>query len=279
MTAAVGARNLFKVDAGVVHALLQARYYDGSKGEFLSEDPVFWSAQQNLADPQSLNSYSYANDNPINRSDPDGRAASLSGLISSLKSLATSLQSLISSFRGGGGGSSAGSASSPSTNKSGVSVSNVLPNSAWVSQFSLPKPDEACLRACDAMGSPNSGLDSSMVTGKLVEGKVVTQPGAKQGLDTINSYLLQGKPIAVGVNMNGGTGDNANPATQHFVKVVGAGVDQKGQYYNFFDPGTHYQDKGTSPQNRLYVNPDYSLSGTSVYNQNTANYVVTEVRP
>jgi hypothetical protein len=28
MTAAVGARNFFKVDAGVVHALLQARYYE-----------------------------------------------------------------------------------------------------------------------------------------------------------------------------------------------------------------------------------------------------------
>ena len=40
MTAAVGARNLFKVDTGVVHALLQARYYDGSKGEFLSEHPI-----------------------------------------------------------------------------------------------------------------------------------------------------------------------------------------------------------------------------------------------
>ena len=46
MAAAVGVRNLFKVDAGVVHALLQARYYDGSKGEFLSEDPVF------LGDPK-----------------------------------------------------------------------------------------------------------------------------------------------------------------------------------------------------------------------------------
>ena len=40
MNAAVGARNLLKVDAGVVHALLQARYYDGSKGEFLSEHPI-----------------------------------------------------------------------------------------------------------------------------------------------------------------------------------------------------------------------------------------------
>src|SRR6266478_10042408 len=77
MTAAVGARNLFKVDAGVVHALLQARYYDGSKGEFLSEDPVFLGdpKQQALTDPQSLNSYSYANDNPITKSDPTGKCA------------------------------------------------------------------------------------------------------------------------------------------------------------------------------------------------------------
>jgi RHS repeat-associated protein len=86
MTAAVGARNLFKVDSGVVHALLQARYYDGSKGEFLSEDPAFLAVgspgqlqqlsnqeqTQFLMDPQQLNSYSYANDNPITKSDPRG---------------------------------------------------------------------------------------------------------------------------------------------------------------------------------------------------------------
>jgi RHS repeat-associated protein len=55
---------------------LQARYYDGSKGEFLSEDPVFLGdpKQQTLTDPQSLNSYSYANDNPVIKSDPTGRA-------------------------------------------------------------------------------------------------------------------------------------------------------------------------------------------------------------
>ena len=51
---------------------LQARYYDGSKGEFLSEDPVFLGdpKQQVLTDPQSLNSYSYGNDNPLTKSDP-----------------------------------------------------------------------------------------------------------------------------------------------------------------------------------------------------------------
>jgi|SRR5215471_17521382 len=54
---------------------LQQRYYDSSKGEFLSEDAVFWGtpSAQNLTNPQSLNSYSYGNDNPITNKDPDGR--------------------------------------------------------------------------------------------------------------------------------------------------------------------------------------------------------------
>src|SRR5882724_12686992 len=79
---AVGAPILFKLDAGVVHALLQARYYDGSKGEFLSEDPVFLGdpKQQVLTDPQSLNSYSYANDNPTTKSDPNGKQVAVAAL-------------------------------------------------------------------------------------------------------------------------------------------------------------------------------------------------------
>jgi hypothetical protein len=88
MTAAVGARNLFKVDTGVVHALLQARYYDGSKGEFLAvgnRDQVRQLSQQDqqqfLTDPQQMNSYSYASDNPISKSDPSGGGPELIPLI------------------------------------------------------------------------------------------------------------------------------------------------------------------------------------------------------
>jgi RHS repeat-associated protein len=54
---------------------LNSRYYNGSQGQFLSEDPLFLltPAQQNLKDPQSLNSYSYSEDNPITKSDPSGK--------------------------------------------------------------------------------------------------------------------------------------------------------------------------------------------------------------
>jgi RHS repeat-associated protein len=56
---------------------LQARYYDSARGQFLSEDPVFLGDpnQQRLQDPQSLNAYSYGEDNPITNKDPDGRDA------------------------------------------------------------------------------------------------------------------------------------------------------------------------------------------------------------
>jgi len=52
---------------------LNARYYDSTRGQFLSQDPIFLSSSQNLTDPQSLNSYSYSEGNPIVRSDPTGR--------------------------------------------------------------------------------------------------------------------------------------------------------------------------------------------------------------
>jgi RHS repeat-associated protein len=51
---------------------LNARYYDSARGQFTSEDPMFWG-EQNLSDPQALNTYSYANDNPVLKEDPSGK--------------------------------------------------------------------------------------------------------------------------------------------------------------------------------------------------------------
>jgi RHS repeat-associated protein len=54
---------------------LNARYYDGGRGQFVTQDPVFLGdpKSQNLVNPQSLNTYSYSADNPIVKKDPSGR--------------------------------------------------------------------------------------------------------------------------------------------------------------------------------------------------------------
>ena len=80
------AQKLAKNRTSVVRAFFNARYYNSAQGQFLSEDPVFLmvgssgqvqqltqkSQSQFLSNPQSLNSYSYAQDNPIASKDPSG---------------------------------------------------------------------------------------------------------------------------------------------------------------------------------------------------------------
>jgi RHS repeat-associated protein len=69
----VAAGTIYDALSGLNHAV--ARYENSSRGQFISEDPVFLGdpRQQVLTDPQSLNGFSYANDNPIVRTDPNGR--------------------------------------------------------------------------------------------------------------------------------------------------------------------------------------------------------------
>jgi RHS repeat-associated protein len=74
-------QNQVEADPSTRGALLNARYYDSSRGQFLSEDPIFLSLSQNLQDPQSLNSYSYSLDNPITKKDPSGKFVDLSGSV------------------------------------------------------------------------------------------------------------------------------------------------------------------------------------------------------
>jgi RHS repeat-associated protein len=63
----------FSDDSGLSY--LNARYYSSDRGQFISQDPMFWvdPKQQNLTDPQSLNTYSYSDDNPITKKDPSGK--------------------------------------------------------------------------------------------------------------------------------------------------------------------------------------------------------------
>lgn len=82
---------------------LNARYYDSSRGQFLSQDPMFIGdpRQQNLMNPQSLNSYSYAEGNPITNSDPSGLLSAkgvIQSLIQSTFNLANGISTVVQSI-------------------------------------------------------------------------------------------------------------------------------------------------------------------------------------
>jgi RHS repeat-associated protein len=77
-------------DSGTGLNYMGARYYAGGKGRFLSEDPVFLSVgspelkqktglelAQYLSNPQQINSYSYANNNPLKYVDQQGEFAQI----------------------------------------------------------------------------------------------------------------------------------------------------------------------------------------------------------
>jgi RHS repeat-associated protein len=56
-----------------------ARYYSGAQGRFTSVDPVALSSKK-IVDPQQLNMYAYARNNPLKYVDPNGEEVNLSQL-------------------------------------------------------------------------------------------------------------------------------------------------------------------------------------------------------
>ncbi|OGZ13424.1 MAG: hypothetical protein A2942_01090 [Candidatus Lloydbacteria bacterium RIFCSPLOWO2_01_FULL_50_20] len=88
-------------DAVVQLSYLNARYYDITRGQFASEDPLVQKigldlkeVQRLLLDPQLQNYYSYARNNPINLSDPSGEAT-IGQLLSQISALLTQLSAAI----------------------------------------------------------------------------------------------------------------------------------------------------------------------------------------
>ena len=205
---------------------LNARYYNPAQGQFITQDPVFWGSKQNLANPQSLNSYSYSNDNPINKSDPDGlAAATLQGIFQQLVSI---LQTYISILTSLGGGSAGGrSNTNPSSNMpSGTvlrasvaqpaapQVSNTYYNYTFAATQSQSGQVHTPYRlgskgpdAVDCSGSISNGIRQSINPhfGNPTADELYndyTLPGDSTGIGTVNFYTNPGSDIKAHVTTN-----------------------------------------------------------------------------
>jgi RHS repeat-associated protein len=253
----------YDTETGLIY--MGARYYNGKGGRFLSQDPMFWTPEKLLENPQSMNSYSYALNNPITNIDPDGREAK-----STIKKFWNSVKKVL-------GINKSIQNSTPIESKNLNIGHSVLEKSDWIAQQPRGCMD-ACAQTAGYRPDPSHAIDIMKYDST---GNLNMTPDTQKGLQVIDQYLTNDKPIIVGVNRGqGGTESaNRNIATQHFVTISGYNYDKEGtKYYNFYDPGTQNETNGTSPNNRLYPKASGSLSGSTAYNSNFT-YMVTEVRP
>jgi len=104
---------------------------------------------------------------------------------------------------------------------------------------------------------------------------LVIQKDIRKGIDMIHEHLDNKIPIIVGTDHSLGHTGNYDKTTDHWILIVGRKTDNKGVYFLFFDPQTGYKSIGTSAENRLTIQSDFTLKG----NYRKKMYTVTMVRP
>jgi RHS repeat-associated protein len=149
----------------------------------------------------------------------------------------------------------------PEKLKPGKQIPSVLDNSNFISQVNPdidPKKKwDKCFKTCKKIVEAAGGEVSDGAHGYYMsddDGDVL--PDAEAAIKKIDEILKSGKPVVVGVNYESGSPNN-DKTTDHFVVIVGKGVDANGKvYYQFWDVGVYDNPdghkKGTSEENRLY---------------------------
>jgi RHS repeat-associated protein len=140
-----------------------------------------------------------------------------------------------------------------------------------------------CTMQLDQIGLTSSGVGRRV---QIYERDDVIADGETfyQGISYIHRALEAGDAIRVGVDYNGNSKINVDRLTDHFVTIVGRGRDNHGEYFRFYEnavgSGGDFGQTGrlgVSTDNKLYVNANGTITGTSVWN-NTF-FRVTMIRP
>jgi len=187
---------------------LNARYYNAATGRFISEDPVFLGdpSKQNLQDPQSLNSYSYANNNPIRYSDPLGLFVVGTGLIQKGDTLNSIASKINTSY-----GTSYTSSSLAWAN--GISNPNLIKTGSYINyvpglKTSSGTYDNSAFRTSNSVNLAGNTSTSQKVGGSGAVGLGLTG-SAGIGAYVSGSALVQMTKNDVGFTATVGTGGSS----------------------------------------------------------------------
>lgn len=144
-------------------------------------------------------------------------------------------------------------------------IANVIAPDDFVKYNDNPS---ACLRLCKQqiakLGLQDLGSDNIFKIWSEQDyssGGVINITQTKAAINYIVSKLRVGHAIIVGVDNKSGS-INADQTSDHFVTIVGCGVQDGKPYFQFYDPATTAQSSGTHNNNRLYYQ-NGKLTGTS----------------
>ncbi len=121
-----------------------------------------------------------------------------------------------------------------------------------------------CLDACKAMmrtAGVRTGKLRSVARSENADGRVNVDPArSREMISHLDEQLAAGRPVTVGVSHHGPGGWDPT-IHDHFVVIVGRGVDERGRpYYQYYDPATSHKSAGTNPdRNRFYPDANGKL--------------------
>ncbi|WP_422951402.1 glycoside hydrolase family 104 protein [Tenacibaculum maritimum] len=172
-----------------------------------------------------------------------------------------------------------------SCGKENIDLSNRVP---WMSQFNKDEAGnrEGCFRTSKKLlmksGLPDSSgknINPILIVTEDSEAKTISinNQNAIKGIEYIDSELEKGNPVLVGLHYNFTFKKNTDKTTDHFFIIKGRGCENNKRYFSFYEVGTNYGDKGIHPMNKLFLEEDNTLRGTSKYKP-SHKYIVSQVR-
>lgn len=176
------------------------------------------------------------------------------------------------SSSGGGGGGSGGSQSVyyKGLDKPATQWSTQAPNGCY----------DACVAILKRCGVTSAGPASRMIASDQCGMHLTVNAEMHSATAYIRSEINAGRPVIIGVDDTLRTDvSNGHKGTDHFVVVVGYGIDdQKGQYFQYLEVGTAHYDKAISEENRLFLGAGDLWQRKGAMGGKGRTYTITEVR-